>query len=48
VSNDDPVEYYCARCRKPVSDPLMCGDCGALICRQCGAPLERVDELGIG
>jgi hypothetical protein len=41
-------EYYCPRCQKPVSDPLACGDCSAIICRQCGAPLERVDELGIG
>ena len=40
--------YYCPRCQKPVSDPLACGDCSALICRQCGTPLERVDELGIG
>jgi len=41
-------EYYCPRCELPVADPLMCGDCSALICRQCGTPLERVDELGIG
>ena len=29
-------------------NPLVCGDCAAIICRQCGTPLERVDELGIG
>jgi len=26
----------------------VCGDCTAIICRRCGTPLERVDELGIG
>jgi len=31
-----------------VSDPLTCGDCGAVICRRCGTPLEAADELGIG
>jgi hypothetical protein len=42
------TEYYCPRCQKPVSDPLICGDCTAVICRLCGSPLEQVDELGIG
>jgi hypothetical protein len=42
------TDYYCARCRQPVSDPLACGDCASLICRRCGTPLEQVDELGIG
>ena len=46
--NPNEYEFYCPRCAKPVFDPLVCGDCSALICRQCGAPLERVDELGIG
>lgn len=41
-------EFYCARCGEPVLDPLMCGDCASLICRKCGMPLERIDELGIG
>lgn len=40
--------FYCPRCREPVTDPLICGDCAAIICRRCGTPLERVDELGIG
>jgi len=26
----------------------VCGDCGAVICRKCGTPLEKIDELGIG
>jgi hypothetical protein len=42
------IEFYCPRCHLAVTDPLVCGDCGALICRMCGSPLERVDELGIG
>jgi transcription initiation factor IIE alpha subunit len=41
-------EFYCPRCQSPVADPLVCGDCASIICRRCGAPLERVDELGIG
>jgi hypothetical protein len=48
ASQDRETEFYCARCRQPVSDPLACGDCGSLICRRCGMPLERADELGIG
>jgi hypothetical protein len=42
------IEFYCPRCHAAVSDPLVCGDCSALICRRCGTPLEQVDELGIG
>jgi hypothetical protein len=42
------VEFYCPRCHTAVTDPLVCGDCSAIICRICGAPLERIDELGIG
>ena len=44
----ESVELYCPRCHVAVSDPLVCGDCAAIICRRCGTPLERVDELGIG
>jgi hypothetical protein len=39
---------YCPRCAVEVSDPLTCGDCGAIICRKCGAILESASELGIG
>jgi len=39
---------YCPNCQREVTDPLVCGDCGAVICRKCGTPLEKVDELGIG
>jgi len=24
------------------------GDCSAVICRVCGTPLERIDDLGVG
>jgi hypothetical protein len=47
----DPVpltDFYCPNCAKAVSDPLVCGDCHAVICRRCGTVLERIDELGIG
>ena len=40
------IEFYCPRCHKAVTDPLVCGDCSAIICRICGAPLEKIDELG--
>jgi len=42
------IDFYCPQCRTLVTDPLVCGDCSAIICRQCGTPLEQVDELGIG
>ena len=41
-------EFYCPNCAQPVPDPLSCGDCGALLCRSCGKPVERIDDLGIG
>jgi len=40
--------FYCPTCAREVADPLVCGDCHAVICRVCGTPLERIDELGIG
>ena len=42
------AELYCPSCAKEVTDPLVCGDCAAVICRVCGTVLEKVDELGIG
>ena len=42
------ADFYCPHCAKPVAEPLVCGDCHALICRECGAVLERIDDLGIG
>jgi hypothetical protein len=42
------LELYCPKCARLVTDPLVCGDCLAVICRVCGTPLERPDELGIG
>jgi hypothetical protein len=47
-SEQNAAEFYCPACAQAVADPLVCGDCHALICRQCGTPLERIDELGIG
>jgi hypothetical protein len=44
----DAAEFYCPTCGKAVTDPLVCGDCHAVICRDCGTPLERIDDLGIG
>ena len=42
------VEFYCPQCRAAVERPLVCGDCMAVICRECGTVLERVDDLGVG
>jgi hypothetical protein len=42
------AELYCPKCAAEVSDPLTCGDCGAVICPRCGTPLEAADELGMG
>jgi len=39
---------YCPQCAREVSDPLTCGDCLSVICRQCGTPLESSDDLGMG
>ncbi len=46
----DPTQtdFYCPACAKAIADPLVCGDCHAVICRQCGTVLERIDDLGIG
>ena len=41
-------DLYCPKCNLPIPDPLVCRDCTAVICRRCGTPLERVDDLGIG
>jgi hypothetical protein len=48
MADDPTTEFYCPRCAQPAPDPLVCGDCASIICRRCGTPLERVDELGIG
>jgi hypothetical protein len=45
--NERRVEFYCPQCNCPVSDVLVCGDCLAVICRVCGAPLEKADDLGV-
>ncbi|MGH9585475.1 MAG: hypothetical protein ACRD3F_00870 [Acidobacteriaceae bacterium] len=40
--------WWCPICARAVSDPLVCGDCSAVICRVCGTPLESADELAFG
>jgi len=49
--NDKPATkaaLYCPQCAREVDDPLVCGDCSAVICRVCGTPLESPDELAMG
>jgi hypothetical protein len=48
LNNGEREPLYCPVCKAEVLDPLVCGDCGAVICRRCGTPLEKIDELGIG
>jgi hypothetical protein len=48
VEGTEREPLYCPGCDLEVREPLVCGDCGAIICRSCGAPLEKVNELGIG
>ena len=45
---EEKLVYYCPQCQKAVPDPLVCGDCTAVICRLCGTPLALSDELGVG
>jgi hypothetical protein len=47
-SGNQPSLLYCPNCAREVDDPLTCGDCSAVICRQCGTPLEMPEDLGIG
>jgi len=47
-TSQESQPLYCPLCGEDVPNPLVCRDCGAVICRQCGTPLEKVDELGIG
>jgi uncharacterized Zn-finger protein len=48
LENPEGEPLYCPSCSMEIDDPLVCGDCGAVICPECGTPLEKVDELGIG
>jgi hypothetical protein len=48
ASRAQSAVLYCPQCGREVLDPLTCGDCAAVICRQCGTALESPDELGIG
>lgn len=43
-----PIRLWCPTCARSVDDPLVCGDCSAVICRVCGTPLESPDELAFG
>jgi methionyl-tRNA synthetase len=45
---EESQPLYCPTCGEVVAEPFVCGDCAAVICRKCGTPLEKVDELGIG
>jgi hypothetical protein len=44
----DASGLWCPDCARVVDDPLVCGDCSAVICRICGTPLESADELAFG
>jgi hypothetical protein len=44
----DIPPLYCPKCAKEVDEPLVCGDCSAVICKRCGSPLEVAEDLGMG
>ena len=48
VKPTDASDLWCPNCARVVNDPLVCGDCSAVICRVCGTPLESADELAFG
>jgi hypothetical protein len=48
MGEEPAPDFFCPKCGREVSDPLICGDCLAVICRVCGTPLEKIEELGIG
>ncbi|MGB6612260.1 MAG: hypothetical protein WBE63_21180, partial [Acidobacteriaceae bacterium] len=43
-----PIRLWCPVCARSVDDPLVCGDCSAVICRVCGSVLESPDDLAFG
>lgn len=48
TESEETQDLYCPNCQTEVEKPLVCGDCAAVICRMCGTPLEKADDLGIG
>ena len=42
---DTDSGFYCVNCARQVVDPLIRGDCSAVICRVCGAPLKTSEDL---
>src|SRR5215475_326784 len=48
AKQQDSAGLWCPNCARVVDDPLVCGDCSAVICRICGTPLESPDELAFG
>jgi uncharacterized paraquat-inducible protein A len=47
-SKAEAETLYCPECETVCDQPLVCGDCRAVICNRCGTLLEKVDELGMG
>src|ERR1700757_3994184 len=41
------TDLWCPTCARAVQDPLVCGDCSAVLCRVCGTPLESADALAL-
>jgi len=48
IETEGTETLYCPNCETEIDKPLVCGDCAAVICRMCGTPLEKMDELGMG
>jgi hypothetical protein len=48
LEEENTTAWYCPKCAAAVDKPLVCGDCHALLCRECGSVLENADDLGYG
>lgn len=46
--SSDHADWYCPNCARSAPAGFECPACRSVICRDCGAVLELVDELGIG
>jgi len=48
AASDVSGDWYCPRCARLACGRRECSECRSVICTDCGAVLELVDELGIG
>ena len=44
---EEGESLYCPQCQKECDQPLVCGDCQAVICNKCGTVLEKVADTQV-